>query len=503
MQNNMLYIVILFAILMGALLITSCTTNKKVTYSEEFPLLENAKTGKDHEIQKISGYPESTLAYLKPENVYIVSTHLRTFPIYDWTHFWKIDANGAVIDSFATDAISFFSWAGTYFDEEYYIDWPITGDKQSKKYKSVTYLENANEKNTDLFFGSSQVLWRSRSTFINANDVESETKYYYYYKNKELWSLLISKIPLHIDPLPEWPTISHVRFTESDSLHGSEYLNIEEIEKNYPLKTIKWESNTFTWKENEKSNLTLIRFKKYYSVTPSLFSERSWTGRVGEAHLELTFDHTKLSFNTSATAEAGKNGDEISPKLGQAQIPYQDKFTLLKINASYENDHEAGIYIVRRKLPPKEKNKISSIKLHTLQDLKPVIRWAIDSNGVRYDWESRLPVTDLKFPEAIQHQLSYLNLYFQLDEQNKNSRFSIKINRKKWSWDNEQEIYITLYFDSDEIDKAIEKLKGDGVIEIEIDAIVTKEQAKLTPYITSNENRIELTSVEIVSKSSD
>src|SRR5688572_31751384 len=91
--------------------------------AKEYPRLSaNQSTSQDYEIVKLIDGPIDALYQFNNQSLFIAQSN------HD---LWKINATGEVIDHFNTSDL--YS-SGLILEEEGFIDWVFTGDKQQKSY---------------------------------------------------------------------------------------------------------------------------------------------------------------------------------------------------------------------------------------------------------------------------------------------------------------------------------------------------------------------------------
>lgn len=505
-------IISLIACLLVCLAACSLLSGKPST--EKLPQLADVNFGSDYEIQHISGYPEANLIYVKTNRTYIVSTHLRTFERFRWHHFWRIDNNGNLIDSFATREIQDFSLAGIYFEKNWYNDWLLTGEKKNKPYQRIIHSKDIDTQAlNNLFAESEQILWDQVWIY---GENQSQQEFHFYLKNNNDWILVRSDEKLFKTSQESWPPISHVYFIRehnppiADMNEGK--LDAEQVQSLCPIKKISLVYPAFTLEKNISDNLQFTGFKKSYSVRPGFMAEQGWEGKVGAGNYQLTFDQNTFDFTTYTNATSGShNQEKFSPALGLIHSLPEDEgspFLLLKLlGGSFgtsRDDTESGIYILRKKYQSTRQSQqvVSKILFKEFTNIQPVLRWVMDANGLRSDWPEKFLANNLDLPAEIKSFPTYIDFYFDLPKSlTDNSEFTITINDHIWSWKNPDSIYMILYFDAGEMENLSKKL-GKSNLTLTLTAMRNHSGLKLIPELSSAEKSIHLRNVRIVSDES-
>jgi hypothetical protein len=504
---------VLSLIIAALVLITACSFLIKPDAADKLPQLADIASGKDYEIRKISGHPESTFAYIKTNQTYIVSTHLRTYERYHWHHFWRIDKDGKLTDSFASKDVNHFSFAGVFFDSTGYYDWPLTGDKNYKHYHKVFHSKELDAKTLNSVFASSeQILWDNVWVYENNN---SRKENHYYLKQDDEWLLLKSDGKFFNHPKNNWPAISHISLGREidplteDSNEGK--LDRQQIESLYPLIHFQWTDTRFTPNKTLVDSIRFLGFKKSYSVSPSFMSQNGWTGKVGRAQFQLMFNQQTFDFQTYTRAIPYANHEEYDPDLRLAHsIPEGSHFPFLLVQLNTMGlgtdrvDTEAGIYILRQQNSQgtNTQQSISNLSFKGFNDTHPKLRWISDANGTRHDWPEKFSSMDVDLPASIKFLPIYMDFYFDLPKSIAgHSKFNVIINDQSWRWENAHSIYLILYFDPDEMTSTIKKVGGAN-LKLSITAELQDKAIKLIPVLESAERSVTLKNVRVVSQDS-
>lgn len=493
------------------LLITACSFPRNKSKIKQLPELANINTKQHHEIQSISGYPESTLFHVKTNNTYIVSTRLRTYGSFNWRHYWRISAKGELLESFAIEGLHDFTLAGVLFNKTSYIDWPLTGDTHEKKYHQIINGNNIDENTLKNYFSESEdILWNK--VYTN-NDAREE--YHLYLKKQNQWTLIISDKALFDKLQSNWPSIRQLSAKNSNQDESVSNANhkLPATKKTYsqqPLTTLDWTEVEFTLAQPTFGPVNYKGFKSEYSVKPSFMSQSGWTGRIGKGALQVLFDNQVYDFKTYMR-ETTPVHSEYSPKMHIYHSPPSEALTpflLLQLNAAGSgidrDDSEAGIYILRKvnSFNSNDQSLISQIQFKDFQ-IAPVIRWVTDTNGYREDWPNKFSAKDVKLPKSLKKLPAYIDFYFSPPQSIiKNSTINLIINDKTWKWENSASIYATLYLDQREMTDAIREL-GSNNLTLSIKSELQEQSIKLIMAIESTERSIHLKKATLVSKSSE
>ena len=130
---------------------------------QKLPLLESS-VANNHEIIRLNGYPGGNIYHVKTNNTFIIPTTLRS---ESWINFWRVNADGIVIDSFSPDGKyeKMLPASGIFFRKENYIDWAFTGDRSPKPYVNVLNTQSLEKKGVaEIMISDKQIA--ARNAFI-------------------------------------------------------------------------------------------------------------------------------------------------------------------------------------------------------------------------------------------------------------------------------------------------------------------------------------------------
>ena len=495
------------------LLITACSFPGNKSTIKKLPELANINTEQHHKIHIISGYPEETLFYVKNNNTYIVSTQLRTYILFNWRHYWRISANGDLLDSFATEDSRNFSLAGVLFNKTGYIDWPLTGDAYEKNYHKIIDGNNLDENTLNKYFSDSEeILWGEVYETENYKVIK---KYHFYLKKQNQWTLVISEKALFDKLHSNWPSIHYQLYGKSSNQENS-ISNTDgkppAKQKTYaqqPLTTLDWTEIEFSLAQPTIGALNYKGFKSEYNVKPSFMSQRGWTGRVGKGAIEVLFDNQVYEFKTYMR-ETTHVHSQYSPQMHIYHSHPNEKllpFLLFKLNTAGlgtdREDSEAGIYILRRvnSLSSNDQSPISRIKFKDFQ-IAPAIHWVTDANGHREGWPNKFSAQDVELPKSLKNIPTYIDFYFTPPKSIiKNSTVNLIINDKNWKYEDSASIYGTLYLEQEEVIGAIKELGSDNLT-LSITSELHEKAIKLIIAIESTERSVHLKKARLASKAS-
>lgn len=458
--------------------------------SNEYPqLFENKVSSDNYEIIKLIDGPIDSLYSINSTGAFIAQSNSKL---------WKINAQGEVIDFLYPDH---FYASGLILEEEGFIDWVFTGDKQLKPYGSTIDANAFSEK--ELF----DAFDKAYAVEFSEDDRTSKA-FAYLYKQGQISILDIST---QIEKVDDFYTTQSARKDhnlrrEETDIKASRFKGYQQ--KNPPFEFLS---------SNKKSSAARIKtkgFKKVanhrdHSITETFFentlgvmlfggSRRDYSFPVGYLQYELTCKNETLRFSVFGDEEYDSANAWNFSMLESLQENTSDvKFLTINYRRHYlaelneksllpYYEQDVGLYVVRKKIPQNQNNntqwQLSYSGLHSSdsiwgniqfsqQELKPAYYWFrkdrpipaaadLDHFGRRANIASPILKT---IPESLD---------FNWKDFKRDRNFRLVINNQDAEFYNpdRSQIALKLYFDVNELEHAFKQFAGTkNTIQLDLD----------------------------------
>ncbi len=453
----------------GAFLMLGFMQNDVISeeYDKYHYLSDNLVESDNYEIQKlINGKIDRNIFFDRVNKTFLISRRLFNSNEYD---FFKINEKGYVIDSLAFSSRLYTS--GMYFEEEYYIDWVVTGNKSRQKYFKIINADNLTEEAFKSYLDQAEVI-----DFDKDYDTE---KVRCFLKIKNKWVVLESKS----------------RYEDFDRDYDKSYYEIKA--KNYPKKNSdrlvllpNIIAPYYEWEDTSNSIYIQSFDKDGYQSKPSLdFNGHGWDGWYGTGYFQI--DHHQEQLNFKAFVSHNKSGYHPDMLLYTLPDAYKDAVEPIFIQLvsrpfNKRVGAELGLYVLREKINTShesikkyEKSGISfgSWQNNQIQyDWKPVftgfrpskgdIRYINYFNGAEEDIHKSLGIEVVSAKRAIPSEISF----FWKGSEEALEKFHLYLNENIYEWEESGSgILFRFYFDETEMTDIFQRLgRQNQAIQLEV-----------------------------------
>lgn len=243
---------------------------------KEYPFLfENKVESKEHRITKIiDGFAYEDVLFHSGLKEFLL---IMPDADYDrnnqgWKTFWKINANGKVIDSLNSRA--YMNTLGVFLDSTSYIDWAFSGNKKRKEYKqiidydslanseflaliekaeTVAYGNNYDKKTTNCYVKIDDAWFVLESKKAFASDLYLEPETFFKHKTKNKGSFITLKN--QILPFQKWKDKNQFIYLQGFVAESRQFKSLLDINNHgrsgwngTAYYRLNYESNTFYFK---------------------------------------------------------------------------------------------------------------------------------------------------------------------------------------------------------------------------------------------------------------
>ncbi|EIK44812.1 hypothetical protein O59_002536 [Cellvibrio sp. BR] len=479
--------------------------------AEEYPRLSASEsTSQDYEIVKLIDGPIDALYQINNQSLFIAQSN------HD---LWKINAAGEVIDHFSTSDL--YS-SGLILEEEGFIDWVFTRDKQQKNYGEKIDASGYSEQQLLDAFNDAEIV-----EFLDKNDQGSA----YLYQNGKVNLLDISN---QREKITDLVYMSHNIRREYNIHQGETEINgnrFENYNKKPPLFAfIKSQSSLPRYAAI--TGYEKIAYHRPYSIANTLLENilgaifvsnhrtREFGYEVGYSHMELKIKDQVLKFSVLSDEQysSGRSHDinwldpdSADPTgLKFMAVNYRRK-NLAELNERsllpyYEND--IGLYVLRAKTPHNQfaqtawqlsysglysYNPIWGYLKFVQTDLAPAYYWfrksrPLPSSAIMGDYGRRADIVS-PILKALPKSLTFNWVDF------KDRSFRLVINSRDALFYNPEDtlVAVKLEFDSAEMEQAFQKLeKMPGLSQLTLHMVEKPYGAELKVYLQNSSTQVPL-----------
>jgi len=292
-------------------------------------LFENTVESERYEIKIIkSGYSSKDILFDTINKTFIIQRE----NIDRNTDYWKVNEKGYIIDSFYYS--SYLLTSGVFFEETFYIDWVITGNKSKQQYQAIINADELSEK-----------------AFKNYLDSADTVDFWINYK--------LGKVRCFLNINNQWIVLeSFSRVNDFELAYGKRYHEITSSiysKKNSDrLQLLTDIIKPFAW-EDPNNKIHIQQFVKEGYRFASLFDYNNldWSGTYGTGYFQIDHEGEQLNFKTFVY----KKNDYYNPDLHFYLLPetisedIKTNFILLTSRPmSMRDSKEIGLYVLREKI---------------------------------------------------------------------------------------------------------------------------------------------------------
>ncbi|MCF6226197.1 MAG: hypothetical protein L3J22_07865 [Xanthomonadales bacterium] len=443
--------------LISAILPLGMISNPAV--SEVYPTLsENIVESNSYQIHKALGGS----AFNSPgffENIFFIAANdqflIKTEVMYsDQYDFWKMDKKGQVIDTFVSSDTLHVS--GYFLGKDYYIDWPLTGNKSKHLYSQIIDDQQLSNKEFEHLLNKADVV-----KFEKYSDLSMVRCYL---KIGQSWLVIESKKRFNsfsndLSGLNKGVILKGFTKPKADQIISLEEVTLKQYNVNNPNSLFKIEK--FIKKGRQR--------KSFFSLD---INNNMWQGDYGLGHYQIT--HQKELLNFKSVGYRNLRGN-YSSGLHFYTLPeaYQYRFDGLFFKQSTRafnkvKENQQGLYLLTKKEPaPEQPLKNQAAKTLIYQQTfdwqpsfsgfypeKSELRQIRYFNGQDEIFEQHALLNPVALTQrAIPKEISF---YHALSEPNDRDDLYL-FNNQLFSWPDIYGVLFTVFFDEQEIVDAFQQ----------------------------------------------